>query len=822
MTKIFYIFIIFITASFSALAKKDSLYRRDKILRGNSIDFSITNGAVQQQAVTMIQPKSSYLNLTENSSQNYNVHFKWSSFRNVDITVFNYWGQQHKWGCGVGLMAEWQKGSVTVDNLNIQFQSYDYYGNPFRQIVKSTGISEKLHTTKFDVPLVLRFKHESLKYIGYNIDLGLLLGVYNRNRYDAEATFDYEAVYKRLNGNWVYDGSPNLPQAEGTQVLLTKNYIIAHNPALSTKAAIDNYFQQLKSGENKYNVGLDHNINVSKTTHISHMYSIGAMLRGNALYNINSRYSINIGGFGLIKFDNSANRQYQITNSVGEYSSLLNGVAKSTTFTYGITTGIKYYFLRNDIDGDGVPNKRDECPNIKGETRFAGCPDKDGDGIPDWMDRCPGVTGISTTCGCPDNDRDDIANKEDSCMDQSGTDRNKLGCPLSSNLPQVNTTQPGTVTFKYYFYIPFPPGVHDLDSYQAKEMASMTNLLEGASQNIKIIISAYSDSICRPNDLLSISRATAIKDVLLKHGYSDDNIIINNVYSLGGLSTGVAFGMILFGERSAQNGSVPTKAKPRQGSDEDGIRPIYSADPRLEAGDPGRDSDTKPVYVSPQNQGDENDRQQYSDDERPIYNDNTQIQIHQNNDGQPDDNIQIHLGVDSPRLNGDVRPIYHTFADPTPEEVEQDQREEERHRGETGGDDTYHIPDNETRPIFQEGSSMSNISGSLQSAIISKTENTIDYSLPHSDFDEHREVYFDIKYNETTTRNVKVEWQFSSSKQFTYDVRKELYIVLLRKGVDCPPKIKKITDGWWKCGNGLLIQSDDKQVNAFFNKYFNK
>src|SRR5439155_497410 len=59
-----------------------------------------------------------------------------------------------------------------------------------------------------------------------------------------------------------------------------------------------------------------------------------------------------------------------------------------------------------DSDGDGVPDRRDACPNTPaGATVDArGCPsDSDGDGVPDGLDKCantPHGTRVDAA-GCP-------------------------------------------------------------------------------------------------------------------------------------------------------------------------------------------------------------------------------------------------------------------------------------------------------------------------------------------------------------------------------------------------------------------------------------
>jgi outer membrane protein OmpA-like peptidoglycan-associated protein len=55
-----------------------------------------------------------------------------------------------------------------------------------------------------------------------------------------------------------------------------------------------------------------------------------------------------------------------------------------------------------DKDGDGIADKDDACPDIKGLASMKGCPDTDGDGIADKDDKCPDVFGLAANAGCPE------------------------------------------------------------------------------------------------------------------------------------------------------------------------------------------------------------------------------------------------------------------------------------------------------------------------------------------------------------------------------------------------------------------------------------
>jgi outer membrane protein OmpA-like peptidoglycan-associated protein len=83
-----------------------------------------------------------------------------------------------------------------------------------------------------------------------------------------------------------------------------------------------------------------------------------------------------------------------------------------------------------DKDRDGVSDKKDKCPDVKGSWAHHGCPDTDGDGVYDDADQCPTIPGVVENHGCPwpDTDGDGVADKNDSCPTVKGPKENH-GCP---------------------------------------------------------------------------------------------------------------------------------------------------------------------------------------------------------------------------------------------------------------------------------------------------------------------------------------------------------------------------------------------------------
>ena len=90
-----------------------------------------------------------------------------------------------------------------------------------------------------------------------------------------------------------------------------------------------------------------------------------------------------------------------------------------------------------DSDGDGVPDRRDKCPDTPPGVQVDedGCPlDRDGDGVPDYLDKCPDTPGLAKFDGCPDSDGDGVPDHLDKCPNTpQGVKVDANGCPLDSD-----------------------------------------------------------------------------------------------------------------------------------------------------------------------------------------------------------------------------------------------------------------------------------------------------------------------------------------------------------------------------------------------------
>ena len=120
----------------------------------------------------------------------------------------------------------------------------------------------------------------------------------------------------------------------------------------------------------------------------------------------------------------------------------------------GITSGVGTPSVRailsaglnlgdRDSDADGIVNRVDACPDVKGVVQYKGCPapaqDRDKDSVLDDVDACPDTPGLASEDarlhGCADRDHDTFFDPVDACPDEPGVksdDPKKNGCPAAA------------------------------------------------------------------------------------------------------------------------------------------------------------------------------------------------------------------------------------------------------------------------------------------------------------------------------------------------------------------------------------------------------
>jgi OOP family OmpA-OmpF porin len=204
-----------------------------------------------------------------------------------------------------------------------------------------------------------------------------------------------------------------------------------------------------------------------------------------------------------------------------------------------------------DSDGDGVIDRRDQCPNTpKGaKVDVKGCPiDSDGDGVYDGLDQCPGTpAGVKVDSkGCPlDSDGDGVTDDKDKCPNTPrGEKVNDEGCPLDTDGDGLvdSVDKCPTVYAKTADGCPLPPpppepkklileGVN-FDNDKSTLRPDAIGILDKAAialkewGDVKVEIAGYTDSVASDeyNQALSERRANAVRDYLVSKGIAADRL----------------------------------------------------------------------------------------------------------------------------------------------------------------------------------------------------------------------------------------------------------------------------------------------------------
>ncbi len=174
-----------------------------------------------------------------------------------------------------------------------------------------------------------------------------------------------------------------------------------------------------------------------------------------------------------------------------------------------------------DTDGDGIPDKLDACPQVAGIEAFNGCPDSDGDGIPDAKDQCPNEAGLARFNGCPDSDGDGIPDIRDNCPNEAGVAANQ-GCPQKEVVVPVQVMD--TIAFNAKD-IEFNFDSSTIKSSSYDELDNIVDIMK-KYPTANFTVYGYTDNVGSPayNLKLSEERAESVKKYFTGHGIDADRL----------------------------------------------------------------------------------------------------------------------------------------------------------------------------------------------------------------------------------------------------------------------------------------------------------
>lgn len=365
---------------------------------------------------------------TKNSSYNLNTNqdtWDWTLSGSMDIRTS---------GLPINTYID-SNGNIAVGDEELEIANDDVSGYLFKRKNHGLGIdlggqyqvSEKLSVNASVIDLGFirwksyneNFRTNEADFVYTGLDLTELI-------YAGSATEDsLDAIVDRLQKDFQNQTSLSVNQTAYSSPLITRvhlggQYQLYKTDKTGGKAGV--LFQtEVYQKALRPSVTLSYNQAVGRWLNASVSYSY----INNSFKNLGAGLSLNLGPVQIYAVADNllALNMTEFTDN-GESQGMFPKSAKNIHVHAGLN--LTFGGKEKDRDGDGIKDKKDDCPDTPGLEAFNGCPDTDGDGIPDKDDMCPETPG--TIDGCPDTDNDSIIDKKDDCPEEAGLAEFN-GCP---------------------------------------------------------------------------------------------------------------------------------------------------------------------------------------------------------------------------------------------------------------------------------------------------------------------------------------------------------------------------------------------------------
>ncbi len=301
-------------------------------------------------------------------------------------------------------------------------------------------------------------------------------------------------------------------------------------------------------------LGLEPSLLVKSTDAVPLQYDLTLRAIFNEKFWLGGTYRHRAAAAGLVGFDITPSIQLAYA-----YDLALNDLRDASSGSHEVTLGLRFAHTK-DRDGDGIVDKRDECPDEPGIKSLHGCPpvlvdkndnDKDRDGVLNAFDKCPYTPGPAENQGCPldgDRDQDGIIDALDQCPDEYGlaihngcpfedADGDLVSddmdeCPLTPGDPANNGCPKASDSEKAILETAIRNLYFDTNESLIKpeSFESLNNLAEVLRQqpSYRMKIEGHTDSQgdAAFNYELSKNRAFSVKNYLVNSGVSEEQLIV--------------------------------------------------------------------------------------------------------------------------------------------------------------------------------------------------------------------------------------------------------------------------------------------------------
>lgn len=304
---------------------------------GMNLKGGLNNVTVSQNDWT-----ANYLNAVNSKIANVDVNSGMAF--GIDAKVGYFFGKNRNFGLATGI--NWMQNSyeMEVDNFAVEYQSLDYNNNTFRQVIRAKDeLEESVRMNSFNVPLALLYKTDINKKWGFILDAGVLFNLTTSTKYETDGgAMDFEAIYKfDQNGTAVYD---NATSPDPTDWLITRDHYTRINPTGDVNA----YFNGLKA--QGYNVGLNTTSGEMEGDAAKVKLNIGWFVQPGVSYKLTENFILHGQVFvSQVKAETeNASSNYVLTNKIGQYNSMTNGITEASHLVTGVNLGFRYYFGKKE------------------------------------------------------------------------------------------------------------------------------------------------------------------------------------------------------------------------------------------------------------------------------------------------------------------------------------------------------------------------------------------------------------------------------------------------------------------------------------------
>ena len=259
----------------------------------------------------------------------------------IDLQLGYFFGPKANWGISTGVVYFRTDGVLTVDSMHMEYQSTDFNGDTYRQVVTSTTpLTEQIQTTNINIPLLAKYRSKLSKTIGLSVDAGIVYNVQLKSSYSGGGSFNYEAIYRFVkNGETYVSEYDNNPVPDPASWLMTEaEYIKDKGDGQQAE-----YMEELR--KQGYNVGLNRESKGSgEVTHKPG--SIGWLVQPSVNFRLSEMLAVNIGPYYMFQkvLNERTTLRTKVTDKMDTYNSVLNNAMRRKQHNYGVNLGLSISF----------------------------------------------------------------------------------------------------------------------------------------------------------------------------------------------------------------------------------------------------------------------------------------------------------------------------------------------------------------------------------------------------------------------------------------------------------------------------------------------